>query len=1226
MQLQVSIWGGSKKGASDLPELVDPELELELEWKMRFPEQAMLSARRELTTDDQDTGVSLVLGRDDQINLTVSKLNEVDLFVRSRLDEMQNKDRTLIFYTDEQLNLFLRRIISLLDGKRVCSGGELQAELYAFASRILAIHETPVLLHSTDDLHLGSHFSAFSSFLMRMDDTDVPSGLNVYNDAVPLDQVNKALDVMQMVRLRTLRLLEEWPEHPTLRHVLLLMQRMGQFSLSSPLMKFVSGFEMLLAQLQEWEKNAATHVSMAEELTAVCNLLTNWRKLELKCWLSSLDAALDKAASRALPFWFHVHDLFLLPTGDEEESAKSIVQLMENGPVAEYKQRLSILRSICFALKFWPDIATKKRERRLQLLCNLTWFYGQFEQAVDQFLSKQRLPIEREMRNFVRIMRWGIFEEAIPLQVSFAGLSEEAPVFSITINAQRTVTECTNEARIMKLIKRMDGHSRAVGESDKPWMKCISALSLLHLEWLQSVQRLSQQTKELASSSPKAHILKHLASPNETEVLDADEQEIAKAKVWRQQYTALQQQKRLLLASWIKLAERAKCQSQEKENFEHFGLSSTRGQRLASFADSSNRMHFLAQLPATCAEVLSPDAQKHSSTYEALHAFRRLLALRSCVPNCPEESDMIQELGGPSTVSKLLGLLDDLVHQSADCWLKLLGSVHAKRDQLAQHTVAPLMCRPGQMHFLPASTVTQLRRHRNIIAETASQLQQDLANFWTAVQIAADKLNNPELVPHLVTDYSSVLHQAGLSEASVPNCQLPEIFLSAQDVAQTRAQLEPKMDQLLGCLCVHVDENLSKYLKDELHSQQNAMEGSLVELTATLSQLQSLFGQTIVPNFQGRLQSMDEALHAIKLLLSADAPQTTENAAFADKLETIVTRILSLAEKLILVDKEAECDDLLTAIGNYGNTWVSQILPQICSIERAVARLKRSVTSTEQLCQMASLGLLLDAVSDLLKLREQQLWRLFAEWCGIGISFSQILAQLFTQGFCKVKGATEGAGSGPGTGTQSDTAGEGEEQDGCTSLGQEMAGDEAAGARDVSEQIECQEQIEGLAQPQQQEQKDEGSDDAPPQAQDQGIEMPDDFAGQHEEGTLGEEDEKPPELDDERMAEEEQENQQNEGLNSEMWASEDEQEDAGKDKAAAEDEAKHGGVDDQRQNKQRPEEESKGDIQDMDEQEPGENDDQTQDAKGSEKPAAQQKRNERTGENVAKDDQDPEGS
>ncbi|VUZ42071.1 unnamed protein product [Hymenolepis diminuta] len=193
------------------------------------------------------------------------------------------------------------------------------------------------------------------------------------------------------------------------------------------------------------------------------------------------------------------------------------------------------------------------------------------------------------------------------------------------------------------------------------------------------------------------------------------------------------------------------------------------------------------------------------------------------------------------------------------------------------------------------------------------------------------------------------------------------------------------------------------------------------------------------------------------------------------------------------------------------------------------------------------LASLLNAVS----LRLRHLLAFLISWLGLGEFLAQVTFRLFNKGFCKPaalsKATAAGAAGKEGTDNGDGSSGaNGNEEGGCTSLNAE--GVDTSGAKDVSKEVQSQEQIEGTASQQQSRGKD--SNEPPPEADDNGIEMPDDFYGALDSGSGR--DEKDHDKDDgqdqseddlqgvdERMGEA---GDQPDELNQEMWASDDEEE------------------------------------------------------------------------------------
>lgn len=66
--------------------------------------------------------------------------------------------------------------------------------------------------------------------------------------------------------------------------MLTIIDRVLAFPVSSPVSRFLTGLEILLAKLQEWEENAHKGVSLADHSQAVTRVIVTWRRLELNVW------------------------------------------------------------------------------------------------------------------------------------------------------------------------------------------------------------------------------------------------------------------------------------------------------------------------------------------------------------------------------------------------------------------------------------------------------------------------------------------------------------------------------------------------------------------------------------------------------------------------------------------------------------------------------------------------------------------------------------------------------------------------------------------------------------------------------------------------------------------------------------------------------------------------------------------------------------------------------
>ncbi|KAM6992726.1 LOW QUALITY PROTEIN: midasin [Tautogolabrus adspersus] len=234
-----------------------------------------------------------------------------------------------------------------------------------------------------------------------------------------MKEARLCLPVLEQLSAAVKQRLDDWPEHPALVQLTVVIERIMAFSLASPLAKFLNGLEILLSKAQDWENNASRSVSLRKELEPVTQLIIQWRKLELTCWSSSLDNAMRRHTQKSTKHWFSIYQLverYLeeqrmdTNTGEEAErlslsSVTSTLQaFMEGSTLGEFHTRLSTLLSFHCHLLLIQD--QPGQESLSSLLWNLHKYYSQFSDCIQTRISQLRQPIEKELKDFVKISKW----------------------------------------------------------------------------------------------------------------------------------------------------------------------------------------------------------------------------------------------------------------------------------------------------------------------------------------------------------------------------------------------------------------------------------------------------------------------------------------------------------------------------------------------------------------------------------------------------------------------------------------------------------------------------------------------------------------------------------------------------------------------------------------------------------------------------------------------------
>ncbi|XP_042318311.1 midasin isoform X2 [Sceloporus undulatus] len=284
----------------------------------------------------------------------------------------------------------------------------------------LLAHYYPLIGSEMNDNFHGSQLLA-STILQNTLFEEGASELAIQNEG-PYDfyqhpnilQVRQCQHVLENFTKKVKALLKEWPEHPALVQVLVVMDRIRSFPLSSPLSKFLNGLEILLAKSQDWEENASHAVSLRKHLDLIIQLIFQWRKVELNCWSASLDNTMKRHTEKSLKHWFSIYQMIEQYRQEQTEKksedmnlgavVKTLQAFIEGATLGEFHIRLQMLLEFHCHVLLMPQMEGKNT------LCNVLWnlynYYNQFSECVHARLAEIRRPIEKELKEFVKICKW----------------------------------------------------------------------------------------------------------------------------------------------------------------------------------------------------------------------------------------------------------------------------------------------------------------------------------------------------------------------------------------------------------------------------------------------------------------------------------------------------------------------------------------------------------------------------------------------------------------------------------------------------------------------------------------------------------------------------------------------------------------------------------------------------------------------------------------------------
>ncbi|KAI9105976.1 hypothetical protein DFS34DRAFT_574203 [Phlyctochytrium arcticum] len=255
----------------------------------------------------------------------------------------------------------------------------------------------------------------------RNDDTSL---YDFYADSNILE-VRQILPLLNRLMTRLHQLLEQWPGQEVLLQLAAINHRILGFAITSPVMKFLTGLELLLQRSNDWEAYASKEASLKESLTEITESIVKWRKLEISCWRELLDVEERRKHRAACKLWFQMWNLLMTlvtreyssQPDDDSDSQKLYNELITNldqflitSPSGEFSSRLRMLESfyrhltVMLQLSEGHQLYTMQHVRKI--LFHTHKYYQILEKGITETISKSRKPIWKELNDYVKIATW----------------------------------------------------------------------------------------------------------------------------------------------------------------------------------------------------------------------------------------------------------------------------------------------------------------------------------------------------------------------------------------------------------------------------------------------------------------------------------------------------------------------------------------------------------------------------------------------------------------------------------------------------------------------------------------------------------------------------------------------------------------------------------------------------------------------------------------------------
>eukprot|EP00026_Physarum_polycephalum_P000014 Phypoly_transcript_00014.p1 GENE.Phypoly_transcript_00014~~Phypoly_transcript_00014.p1 ORF type:complete len:3744 (+),score=763.97 Phypoly_transcript_00014:755-11233(+) len=191
---------------------------------------------------------------------------------------------------------------------------------------------------------------------------------------------------------------------------------------TSPLFQVLVGVELLLRKAQLWEDVAAKHVSIKDHMDTISRLITRWRRLEIESWPSILKSKEQCHELNALKWWFHLYGIINESSGGEtelddkkklEEIFKSLEEFISASNFGEFPTRLNLIAAFANEVKAQvrANINPVKssvtfRTQLANMLENVHQYYMQFMPEFNKTVTNLREPIIKQLQDQMKLQKW----------------------------------------------------------------------------------------------------------------------------------------------------------------------------------------------------------------------------------------------------------------------------------------------------------------------------------------------------------------------------------------------------------------------------------------------------------------------------------------------------------------------------------------------------------------------------------------------------------------------------------------------------------------------------------------------------------------------------------------------------------------------------------------------------------------------------------------------------
>lgn len=268
---------------------------------------------------------------------------------------------------------------------------------------------------------VGAAFGLSAAIDDQLASTQSAKEFNFYLDPRP-SEVRKATVIVEELRSRLTALIQDWPEQMVLQHIRDRCDAVLRLDAASPVAKMLSALEQLLTHTEDWEGFASQQTSIQANRERISAQIIEWRRLELSCWAELLNTQARTFQDELGEWWFRVYEILIRGTraasadGPDafkdhvEQLIDAVDQFVRSSPLGQFEARLALLESYARFIEHLVRLAPPKESNGLKevgvVLQNVTTFFRQFDERISSTLQSQRSVLEKDIKGFIKLASW----------------------------------------------------------------------------------------------------------------------------------------------------------------------------------------------------------------------------------------------------------------------------------------------------------------------------------------------------------------------------------------------------------------------------------------------------------------------------------------------------------------------------------------------------------------------------------------------------------------------------------------------------------------------------------------------------------------------------------------------------------------------------------------------------------------------------------------------------